>query len=96
MAGCGLIRRFLPLRGSRFADLDPRLERRPGEQLILKKYASAFFGTHLASTLTSQGIDTYRLHYERLCTRVGCGCNPIRFPPDCRQRSSWRPVESCP
>jgi len=61
MAGCGLIRRFLPLRGSRFADLDPRLERRPGEQLILKKYASAFFGTHLASTLTSQGIDTYQV-----------------------------------
>lgn len=30
----------------------------PGEPVITKQYASAFFGTSLASTLTSLGIDT--------------------------------------
>ncbi len=55
--------------GSRFVDIDPRLERRPGEQLILKKYASAFFGTHLASTLTSCGVDTVIIAG---CTTSGC------------------------
>ena len=29
-----------------------------GELVISKQYASAFFGTHLASTLTAMGIDT--------------------------------------
>lgn len=30
----------------------------PGETVITKQYASAFFGTSLAATLTSSGIDT--------------------------------------
>jgi nicotinamidase-related amidase len=30
----------------------------PGEVVITKQYASAFFGTSLASTLTARGIDT--------------------------------------
>jgi len=34
------------------------LEPVPGETVITKQYASAFFGTSLASTLTSLGIDT--------------------------------------
>jgi len=34
------------------------LEPAAGETLITKQYASAFFGTSLASTLTSLGIDT--------------------------------------
>ena len=34
------------------------LEPAPGETLISKQYASAFFGTSLASTLTAAGIDT--------------------------------------
>ena len=34
------------------------LEPRPGELVITKQYASAFFGTTLASTLTSLGVDT--------------------------------------
>jgi nicotinamidase-related amidase len=38
-----------------FAD-DPRP--RAGEVVITKQYASAFFGTSLASTLTATGIDT--------------------------------------
>jgi maleamate amidohydrolase len=31
---------------------------RPGEVVVVKQYASAFFATSLASTLTSRGIDT--------------------------------------
>jgi len=34
------------------------LEPAPGETVIMKQYASAFFGTSLASTLTSLGVDT--------------------------------------
>ena len=34
------------------------LEPLPGETVISKQYASAFFGTSLASTLTALGIDT--------------------------------------
>ncbi len=44
--------------GSEEVDLDPRLERRPQETLIEKKYASAFFGTALASELTALSVDT--------------------------------------
>lgn len=44
--------------GSPLADFvtDPRPE--PGETVITKQYASAFFGTSLAATLTARGIDT--------------------------------------
>ncbi len=38
--------------------LDQRLERRPDEQVLVKKFGSCFFGTTLASQLTAQGIDT--------------------------------------
>ena len=36
----------------------PGLEPAPGEVVITKQYASAFFGTSLASTLTARAIDT--------------------------------------
>ncbi len=36
----------------------PGLEPVPGETVITKQYASAFFGTSLASTLTALGVDT--------------------------------------
>jgi maleamate amidohydrolase len=36
----------------------PGLEPRPDEVVIVKQYASAFFGTSLAATLTAAGIDT--------------------------------------
>lgn len=39
-------------------ELDPRLERRPTEKLIRKRYASAFKGTNLHEMLTSLGVDT--------------------------------------
>jgi nicotinamidase-related amidase len=44
--------------GSRWVEIDPRLARRPGETLLVKKYASCFFGTPLAAQLTAKGVDT--------------------------------------
>jgi nicotinamidase-related amidase len=39
-------------------ELDPRLQRRPSEKLILKRYASAFKGTNLHEMLASLQVDT--------------------------------------
>ncbi|WP_340688412.1 isochorismatase family protein [Amycolatopsis coloradensis] len=43
--------------GSEAVALDPRLDQRQGDHLILKKGASAFHGTSLAALLTSLGTD---------------------------------------
>jgi len=56
-------------RGSRWVEVDPALRRLPSEPVIEKRYASAFFGTHLASTLTAAGIDTIIVTG---CTTSGC------------------------
>ena len=45
-------------RGSPLGAFGAGLEPRESEPVITKQYASAFFGTSLAATLTSQGIDT--------------------------------------
>ena len=55
--------------GSRWVELDPRLGRREGETLLRKKYASSFFGTDLATQLTSQNVDTLIITG---CTTSGC------------------------
>lgn len=48
-------------RGSKFGEFVAGLEPLPHEVVITKQYASAFFGTNLASTLTAAGIDTVLL-----------------------------------
>ncbi len=48
-------------RGSRFVEFVEGLEPLPHEVVVTKQYASAFFGTNLASTLTAAGIDTVLL-----------------------------------
>jgi nicotinamidase-related amidase len=55
--------------GTPEVELDPRLQRMPGEAWLLKKYASCFFGTDLTTRLFSQGIDTVLLAG---CTTSGC------------------------
>jgi len=42
----------------RLFQLDSRLQRRPGERIIAKRYASAFKGTNLDVNLTALGVDT--------------------------------------
>ena len=55
--------------GTSAVELDPRLGRRPGEQVILKKYASAFFGTDFLSRLNASRVDTLLIAG---CTTSGC------------------------
>lgn len=44
--------------GSAWVQIDPRLTPRPGEPVLVKKYASAFFGTDLQTRLVTRGVDT--------------------------------------
>jgi len=55
--------------GTPMVEVDRRMERREDEHIVVKKYASAFFGTTLASTLTANGIDTIIIAG---CTTSGC------------------------
>jgi maleamate amidohydrolase len=55
--------------GGKWVEINPRLERREEETVILKKGASAFFGTNLPSILVSQGVDTVIM-----CGATTSGC----------------------
>lgn len=76
--------------GSPAVDIDPRLPRTDADHLIMKKGASAFFGTGLASVLASVGADTVIV-----CGATTSGCvratavdalqsgYPVLVPRDC-------------
>jgi maleamate amidohydrolase len=55
--------------GGHWVEIDPRLERRDDEPILVKKGASGFFGTNLAAILVSQGVDTVIL-----CGATTSGC----------------------
>jgi maleamate amidohydrolase len=55
--------------GGHWVEIDPRLERREDETIVLKKGASAFFGTNLAAVLLTQGVDSVVL-----CGATTSGC----------------------
>jgi maleamate amidohydrolase len=55
--------------GTRPVELDPRLPRAGGDTLIVKKGASAFFGTNLHAVLVAQRVDTVIL-----CGATTSGC----------------------
>ncbi len=55
--------------GGKWVEIDPRLERRDDETVVVKKGASAFFGTNLTAILVSRGIDTVVL-----CGATTSGC----------------------
>jgi maleamate amidohydrolase len=55
--------------GTEGVQIDPRLEFRPGDSLLVKKYASCFFGTDLISRLLVRGVDTLIITG---CTTSGC------------------------
>ncbi|HSK16662.1 MAG TPA: isochorismatase family protein [Gaiellaceae bacterium] len=44
--------------GSRWVEIDPRIAPEPGEPVLTKLYASAFFGTPLATFLAAAGCDS--------------------------------------
>jgi nicotinamidase-related amidase len=55
--------------GSEWVELDDRLDRQPREMLLVKKYASCFFGTDLAARLVTRQVDTLLITG---CTTSGC------------------------
>jgi maleamate amidohydrolase len=55
--------------GSRWVEIDSRLKPQEDEPIIVKKGASAFFGTNLTTILTTQGTDTVIL-----CGATTSGC----------------------
>jgi nicotinamidase-related amidase len=55
--------------GGRWVEIDPRLEPRTDETIVLKKGASAFFGTNLPAILVSQNVDSVIL-----CGATTSGC----------------------
>lgn len=55
--------------GTEWVVVDERLRRQPDEMLLVKKYASCFFGTDLAARLVTRGIDTLMITG---CTTSGC------------------------
>lgn len=57
------------IRGSEWVEVDPRLGRDSRDHLLVKKYASCFFGTDLASRLVVHGVDTLVITG---CTTSGC------------------------
>ena len=55
--------------GTRWVEIDERLGRRPDEPVVLKKGASAFFGTNLTAILAARAIDSVIL-----CGATTSGC----------------------
>lgn len=55
--------------GTEAVEVDPRLEMKPSDSLLVKKYASCFFGTDLVSRLMNQRVDTLIITG---CTTSGC------------------------
>jgi nicotinamidase-related amidase len=55
--------------GGRWVEIDPRLDPQEGETIVVKKGASAFFGTNLVAILNGSGIDTLIL-----CGATTSGC----------------------
>ncbi|NJK79869.1 MAG: isochorismatase family protein [Chloroflexaceae bacterium] len=54
---------------SPLAEIVDELPPQPGDMVVEKKYASAFFGTHIAATLTAMGVDTVIMVG---CSTSGC------------------------
>ena len=67
----------------------PELEPRDGEEVVLKKHASAFFGTELTSTLNLMNVDTLVM-----CGVSTSGC--IRATALDALSYNYRPMVRCP
>jgi nicotinamidase-related amidase len=57
------------VRGSKLCAIDDRIRPAPADYIVVKKYASAFFATHLHTYLRNHGIDTVVIVG---CTTSGC------------------------
>lgn len=59
---------------SEWMEIDPKLKPQPDEPVIYKKFASNFFGTNLAQTLTKLGVDTVIVMGATACACVRHTC----------------------
>lgn len=71
--------------GTENVQIDARLDKRPGDTLLTKRYASCFFGTDLVSRLASSRIDTLIITG---CTTSGC----VRATAVDSCQSGFRPI----
>jgi nicotinamidase-related amidase len=55
--------------GTPAVELDPRMDFKPGDSMLVKKYASCFYGTDLVPRLLTRGVDTLIITG---CTTSGC------------------------
>jgi len=63
-------------------EIDRRLDLRETDTLLVKKYASCFFGTDLGSRLVAQHVDTLIItgvHHQWMHSCFGCRCRSIRL-----------------
>jgi N-carbamoylsarcosine amidase len=60
--------------GTEAVEIDSRIAPAPGEQVIVKKRASGFHGTHLTSYLNAHGVDTVILTGVTMCGCVRHSC----------------------
>ena len=75
-------------------EVDERLDRRPGDTVLRKRYASCFFGTDLVSRLAAARIELsyhHRLHHQRMRQSDRRQLLPVGLQADCGARGRWRP-----
>ena len=91
-SGCdgGLFVRKVPalrrmVEGEPLADIVPELPPGPNDVILVKQYASAFFGTSLATMLTAQGVDTLIITG---CSTSGC----VRATAVDAMQNGFRPI----
>lgn len=95
LADAGTFGKKVPLvqalqHGSELVDIDPRLPVAESDHLMVKKFPSGFYGTHLQSMLTGLGVDTTIVVGNStsgcvratVCDAVSGGFRPI-VPKDC-------------
>ena len=71
--------------GEPMADIVPELPPAANDVILIKQYASAFFGTSLAAMLTSQGVDTLIVTG---CSTSGC----VRATAVDAMQNGFRPI----
>ena len=71
--------------GEPLADIVPELPPAPDDVILIKQYASSFFGTSLAAMLTARGIDTLIITG---CSTSGC----VRATAVDAMQNGFRPI----
>jgi maleamate amidohydrolase len=73
------------LEGEPLADIVPELPPAPDDVILIKQYASSFFGTSLAAMLTARGVDTLIITG---CSTSGC----VRATAVDAMQNGFRPI----